>query len=65
LREGFHHPLHHEMAPVSPRNGRSRRFRDQALQAHIAGGAEEIRADLTLLEWADEVAGRPARQQPF
>jgi hypothetical protein len=39
-------------------------LRDQALKLHVAGGAEEIGADLTLLEWADENAVRPARQQP-
>jgi hypothetical protein len=40
-------------------------LRDQTLKAHVAGGAEEIRADLTLLEWADEDAVRPTPQQPF
>jgi hypothetical protein len=38
-------------------------FRHHALQSHVAGGAEEIRSDLTLLERADEDSVRPARQR--
>jgi hypothetical protein len=39
-------------------------LRDQALQAELAGLAEEVRADLAPLKIAHENAFRPPRQQP-
>jgi hypothetical protein len=36
-------------------------LRDQALQVHIAGGAEEVRADIADLEWIDKDAVRRPR----
>ena len=38
---------------------------DQTLEAELAGLAEQVRANLALLEVADEDAVRPARQQPL
>jgi len=37
-------------------------FRHQPLQSHVAGGAEEIRSDLALLERIDEETLRPESQ---
>ena len=39
-------------------------FRDQTLEAHAAGGGEQVRADRGRLERRDEYAVRPAAQQP-
>jgi hypothetical protein len=52
-------PVLRPAAPI----GAASALRDQALKAHVAGGAEEIGTDLTLLEWADEDAVRPTRQR--
>jgi hypothetical protein len=38
-------------------------LRDQTLKTHAAGGAERDGSDLSLLEWSDEDAIRPAAQQ--
>jgi hypothetical protein len=38
-------------------------LRHQALKAHVAGGAEQVRADLAALERVDEDALGPAREQ--
>jgi hypothetical protein len=38
-------------------------LRHHALQPHLAGCPEQVRSDLALLEWGDEDAVRPARQQ--
>ncbi len=39
-------------------------LRDYSLEIEIAGFPKQVRADLALLEVADEDAFRPARQQP-
>jgi hypothetical protein len=40
-------------------------LRHQTFKAHAAGSTEEIRTNFTTLEWVDEDAFRPSRQQPF